>query len=52
MSRPIRDLTPLPDLLHGAAFAGPSVAPLITAWLFETERHALTYGVDIFRIVG
>jgi len=23
MSRPIRDLTPLPDLLHGAAFAGP-----------------------------
>jgi len=23
MSRPIRDLAPLPDLLHGAAFAGP-----------------------------
>ena len=42
MTHPPRDLTPLPDLLHGAARAGPvrTRHPFFLATLFQPELAA------------
>lgn len=54
MTHPPRDLTPLPDLLHGAARAGPVhtrrpvYLDLLPPWRWATYEEMATHGAERF----